>query len=338
MKKIQGFLLASSDVKALRMIKNVILDWSGTVVDDLRPVVQATNAVFAEFALPEISLEEFRAEFCLPMVPFYEVRMPEHSMEVINEAYHRHFSQFAEAVEPLPQSRSFLEFCRRSGRRLFVLSTIDPGHYAFQSQKFGLAGFFEHAYTGVVDKRQKIGEILRDHGLKVHETLFAGDMVHDVVTAHYAGVLAVALLSGFDDLTKLAAAAPDVVVRDLGDLRILMEKNEPSGLIKVDGLEIDAHVGVPDEEIAHPQRLLLDLEIEPLRSFGEMAENVGQTVDYFEVCEAVRAFAAQGKWRLIETLASDVRTIILERPNVGDARVKVRKFILPYTQQVSVEL
>lgn len=320
------------------MIKNVILDWSGTVVDDLRPVVRATNAVFAEFSLPEISLDDFRAEFCLPMEPFYQMRMPQHSMEVINEAYHRHFPQFAEAVEPLPASRSFLEFCRRSGRRLFVLSTIDPGHYEFQAQKFGLADFFEHAYTGVIDKRQKIGEILRDHGLQVHETLFAGDMVHDVVTAHHAGVLAVALLSGFDDLAKLAAAAPDVVVRDLGDLRILMEKNAPRGLIKVDGLEIDAHVGVPDEEIAQKQRLLLDLEIVPVRAFGEMNENVALTVDYFEVCEAVRAYAAGGKWRLIETLAADVRRLILDRPNVTDARVKVRKFILPYTQQVSVEL
>ncbi len=320
------------------MIRNVILDWSGTVVDDLRPVVQTTNAVFEEFALPLISLEEFRAEFCLPMTPFYERRMSAYSMEVIDEAYHRHFPKFAEAVEPLPNSRAFLEFCRRTGRRLFVLSTITPSHFAHQAGKFGFTDFFEHAYTGIVDKREKIGEILRDHGLLAHETLFAGDMVHDVATAHHAGVLAVALLSGFDDQAKLSAAGPDVIVRDLGDLQLLMETITGRGLIRVDGLEIDAHVGVPDEEIANAQRLLLDLEIEPVLAFPEMAENVDRTVDYFEVCEAVRAFAAAGKWRLIESLAADVRKLILGRSNVAAARVKVRKFILPYAEQVSVEV
>jgi phosphoglycolate phosphatase len=218
------------------------------------------------------------------------------------------------------------------------LSTITPAHYDFQARKFGFTDFFEHAYTGIVDKREKIGHILRDHGLQAHETLFAGDMVHDVATAHHAGVLAVALLSGFDDHAKLAAAVPDVIVRDLGDLQLLMETVAGRGLIKIDGLQIDVHVGVPDEEIAHAARLLLDIEIVPLRSFLEMREDVAQTVDYYEVCEAVRAFTAAGRWRLIESLAADLRQLILARPNVANARVKVRKFILPYTEQVSVEV
>ncbi|HEX8371276.1 MAG TPA: dihydroneopterin aldolase [Chthoniobacterales bacterium] len=319
------------------MIKNVILDWSGTVVDDLGPVVQATNAVFAEFALPSITLEEFRAEFCLPMEPFYERRMPAHSMDVINEAYHRHFVPFAEAVGPLPNSRRFLEFCQQTGRRLFILSTISPGHFEQQAAKFGFTDFFEHAYVGIPDKRKKIGEILRDHRLQAHETLFAGDMVHDVETAHHAGVLAVALLSGFDDGAKLAIAGPDVIVRDLGDLQTLMETSEGPGLIRIDGLQIDASVGVPDEEIARPQRLLLDVEIRPRANFSNMADNVENTVDYFAVCESVRSLAGMGKWRLIETLAADVRKHIFSFPNVASVKVKVRKFILPYTEQVSVE-
>ena len=321
------------------MIKNVILDWSGTVVDDLRPVVQATNAVFAEFELPAITLEEFRTEFCLPMEPFYERRMSAHTMDVINEAYHRHFVPFAEAVEPLPNSRAFLEFCRKTGRRLFVLSTISPGHFEHQAGKFGFTEFFERSYTGIIDKRHKIGEILRDHRLQAHETLFAGDMVHDVATAHHAGVLAVALLSGFDDHAKLAAAGPDVIVRDLGDLQTLMESTETErGCIRIDGLQIGARVGVPDEEIAEPQRLLLDISIQPKSRFGEMNDDVKNTVDYAAVCEMIRTFATNGKWRLIETLAADVRTQILTFPNVASATVKVRKFILPYTEQVSVEL
>ena len=48
------------------MIRNVIFDWSGTLVDDLQAVWQATNYVLARAERPEMSLEQFRAEF----VPF----------------------------------------------------------------------------------------------------------------------------------------------------------------------------------------------------------------------------------------------------------------------------
>ena len=45
------------------MIRNIIFDWSGTLVDDLPAVWQATNFVLAQAGRPEMTLAEFRAEF-----------------------------------------------------------------------------------------------------------------------------------------------------------------------------------------------------------------------------------------------------------------------------------
>ena len=58
------------------MIRNVILDWSGTLVDDLAPVLHTTNQVLQEFGLDPMSASEFRREFCLPLRRFYERRAP----------------------------------------------------------------------------------------------------------------------------------------------------------------------------------------------------------------------------------------------------------------------
>ena len=58
------------------MIRNIIFDWSGTLVDDLPAVWQATNYVLTQAARPEMSLEEFRAEFCLPFTIFYDRHVP----------------------------------------------------------------------------------------------------------------------------------------------------------------------------------------------------------------------------------------------------------------------
>jgi phosphoglycolate phosphatase-like HAD superfamily hydrolase len=70
-----------------------------------------------------------------------------------------------------------------------------------------------------MDKRGKIREILVKHGLNPQETMFVGDMVHDIETARHGGVLDVAVLTGFDPLDKLLAAHPTVVIRDMAALR-----------------------------------------------------------------------------------------------------------------------
>src|SRR5450759_2508634 len=55
----------------LGVIRNIIFDWSGTLVDDLPAVLKASNFVLAQAGRPEMSLEQFRAEFSLPFTNFY---------------------------------------------------------------------------------------------------------------------------------------------------------------------------------------------------------------------------------------------------------------------------
>ena len=58
------------------MIRNIIFDWSGTLVDDLPAVWKATNHVLVQAERPEMTLEQFRAEFCLPFTIFYDRHIP----------------------------------------------------------------------------------------------------------------------------------------------------------------------------------------------------------------------------------------------------------------------
>ena len=44
------------------MIRNIIFDWSGTLVDDLPAVLAATNFVFEQCGVEALTLEKFRAE------------------------------------------------------------------------------------------------------------------------------------------------------------------------------------------------------------------------------------------------------------------------------------
>ncbi len=204
------------------MLRNLLLDWSGTLADDLGPVLKATNAIFREYGRDELSREAFRTHFRLPFSGFYAEHLPEAALEGLEPLYEKFFSGLHDEVELLPGAREFLQFCERSGRRIFLLSTIKPSHFAAQAGRLGVSDAFEHAYVGIMDKREKIREILAVHGLDPAETAFVGDMVHDIETARHGGVLGIAVLTGFDSLEKLAPAQPDVIVTGLPALQKLL--------------------------------------------------------------------------------------------------------------------
>ena len=75
------------------MIRNVIFDWSGTLVDDLPAVWEATNYVLTQAQRPEMSLEQFRAEFCLPFTIFYDKHVPHIPLPQLEGWFHHQFRQ-----------------------------------------------------------------------------------------------------------------------------------------------------------------------------------------------------------------------------------------------------
>lgn len=204
------------------MIKNILFDWSGTLADDLGPVLKATNSIFRHFGRDEMSLEDFRRHFRLPFAGFYAEFLPEAADEGLEVLYERFFSGLHDEVKLLPGARELLDFCRETGRRTFLLSTIKSSHFDEQAGRLGVRDAFEHPYVEIMDKREKIRDILAAHGLDPAETMFVGDMVHDIETARHGGVLDVAVLTGFDALDKLALARPSVIVQDLAALKALL--------------------------------------------------------------------------------------------------------------------
>ena len=207
------------------MIRNVIFDWSGTLVDDLPAVWQATNEVLKRAHCPTMSLDEFRAEFCLPFTIFYDKHIPHVPMPQLEEWFHASYKTIRDSVSALPHAREFLDFCRASRMRIFVLSSVHPDHFQSQLRTSGFDGYFEQAYVGVWDKRQKIGEILKENSLSLAETLFIGDMQHDIETARHGGIHSCAVLTGYSTLTQLRRAEPDLIVEHLGELCELLRQN-----------------------------------------------------------------------------------------------------------------
>lgn len=108
--------------------------------------------------------------------------------------------------------------------------------------------------------------------------------------------------------------------------------------IRVTDLEVFFHIGVPAEERAKPQRLLISIEMERNLRFAGVSDDLSKTTDYFAVVQRVLGLGQGREWKLIEALAEEIATIVLKEFEARSVVVEVKKFIIPQAQSVSVKI
>src|SRR5215217_1723420 len=99
--------------------------------------------------------------------------------------------------------------------------------------------------------------------------------------------------------------------------------------ITIRDLEVFYCVGVPDEERAKPQRLLISIELEHDFTGAAASDELGDTLDYFAVSQRVLRFGDGAHWKLIETLAVDLAQMVIEEFSARRVCIEVKKFIIP---------
>ena len=321
------------------MKKHWIFDWSGTLVDDMGIVVDATNYVFSQYGKPTMDRETFRKEFSLPYDDFYKRYLPEAPMEEVEAAFRKGFAESEVKVTILPYAQEFLDVLKANGCKLYILSSMDEQGFEDQVKILGLDTYFVETYAGVLDKREVIGQMMATHGMGQENTVFVGDMTHDVETAHHAGVMSIGLLTGYNHAGLLGSSEPDLMARDLSVVQNMMKLSvQKPDTVKIRGLELPTFIGVPAEERAEQQVLKVHVDMIPNINFSALADEINGGVDYYQVSLRLKEVALEKPRKLIETLAEDLASIVLKEFSVAHVRVEIEKFILTDTQHVGVEI
>jgi len=95
---------------------------------------------------------------------------------------------------------------------------------------------------------------------------------------------------------------------------------------------------VPAAERAKRQKILLDIELGlDLRKAGR-SDRVEQTVDYAAVAREVKKLAEGRPFVLAEAIAESAAGLLLKKFRVRTVTVRVRKFSVPGTKSVGVEI
>ena len=108
--------------------------------------------------------------------------------------------------------------------------------------------------------------------------------------------------------------------------------------ITIHDLEVRYHIGVPDEERVHPQRLLLTIVMEHDIRRAAAGDDLTHTINYYAVSQRLLTLGDGRSWKLLETLVVEIAGIILGEFGATTVTVEVKKFIIPEARHVAVAI
>lgn len=199
---------------------HIVWDWNGTLFHDNEAIIRATNAAFAEIGLPPITLEKYRALYCVPVPKFYERlmgRMPTHDEWVLmDDAFHRHYvlhsvaCGLAEGVEPL------LAGWQDAGRSQSILSMYGHDQLVPLVRQLGITERFVRVDgrtgpSGGSKAEHMVRHLGALHGVAPERTVVIGDAADDAVAALGVGAHAVLYTGGSHSRASLEGVGAPVV-------------------------------------------------------------------------------------------------------------------------------
>ena len=108
--------------------------------------------------------------------------------------------------------------------------------------------------------------------------------------------------------------------------------------IVIKDLEVDAHIGVTEAERAPTQRLLITVELERDLAEAGRKDSEAATTRYDVVADMICKIVAGRPRKLVEAVATEIAEAILARKLAPAITVEVKKFSIPRSQYVSVQI
>ncbi|MEV0372268.1 haloacid dehalogenase-like hydrolase [Streptomyces sp. NPDC050636] len=155
---------------------------------------------------------------------------PEERVAEMSDVYRGLYPEHAITGTPaMPGAREAIAAVRAAGGRAIVVTAKFEPNAKLHLQHLGIDA---DALIGSLWAEAK-AEALREHGARI----YVGDHTGDVLGAHTAGALSVAVPTGPCDAAELRAAGADVLLGDLTEFPAWLERRVADGGYGTDGLD-----------------------------------------------------------------------------------------------------
>ncbi|MFB7089883.1 HAD family hydrolase [Streptomyces sp. NPDC056296] len=201
---------------------HIVWDWNGTLFHDNDAIIGATNAAFAELGLASITLEQYRALYCVPVPKFYERlmgRLPtDAEWEVMDATFQRHYTEHRVRCGLAEGVAELLAGWGSAGRSQSILSMYGHDELVPLVKGFGIEAHFIRVDGRIGPSGGSKAEHMVRHlaelalaGVDPVRTVVIGDAADDAVAARHVGAGAVLYTGGSHSRASLEGVGVPVV-------------------------------------------------------------------------------------------------------------------------------
>ncbi|MFB7334737.1 HAD family hydrolase [Streptomyces adustus] len=199
---------------------HIVWDWNGTLFHDNEAIIGATNAAFLELGLEPITLERYRALYCVPVPKFYERligRLPtDAEWELMDGIFHRYYAEHRATCGLTSGAVELLAGWASAGRSQSILSMYVHDELVPLVRGFGIESHFVRVDgrtgpSGGSKATHMVRHLGSLAGVDPDRTVVIGDAADDAVAALAAGARAVLYTGGSHSRASLEQVGVPVV-------------------------------------------------------------------------------------------------------------------------------
>lgn len=195
--------------------KNIVWDWNGTLLDDVKVGVRTLNDMLGKRGLPLLSVQEYKDQFGFPVVDFYHkvgFDLERESLPELSVDFVKTYDLYAEKMELNVAVRDVLQEIQKGGMKQYILSALREDLLQQMVRDFGIDSRFDQACGSdniyAAGKIERGKRMLQCYPVCPDETLMVGDTVHDAEVAQALGFDCILFSGGHNSEWRLLEKAP----------------------------------------------------------------------------------------------------------------------------------
>jgi phosphoglycolate phosphatase-like HAD superfamily hydrolase len=196
-----------------------MIDWSGVVSDDRKPVYEANMLVLKTYGVSRIPFDEWLPRTTLsPRELFARMGLSE-DPEVLFKEYQAALVNVRESgVAPFayPDAEKFFHGLKEREIKIIVVSSHPKDHLLAEADEYRLTPYVSRFVGSARDKTQEIMRVLGKRSPR--KAVYLGDTIYDIQAARKAGVVPIGVATGYHTRLRLEMCAPRLVVDSLSEL------------------------------------------------------------------------------------------------------------------------
>lgn len=213
------------------MIRHIVWDWNGTLIDDVPACVRSLNDMLRQYGRKPVTCAQYRRRFGFPVQDYYVGLGFDFSRENWNKVaveFHESYRIHSQAARLRRGARETLRCLHRNGIAMSILSASKTSILEEMVRERGIRHFFNGLY-GLTDlfARSKIEagrQLVAGIGIDPVDLLLVGDTVHDSEVAATMGCGCVLVRGGHQAEDRLRHCGCEILP-DVGSILKYLRKN-----------------------------------------------------------------------------------------------------------------